>query len=105
MLAVGAFPRYSPSGHILYQTAAFSPGLWALPFSLETLKPVGEAFPIAENAGDPSVAGDGTLVYVDLLGVGGQQLAWRDREGKKLEVIGQPQDRMSFPALSPDGRH
>ena len=42
VLAEGAFPRYSPSGHILYQTAAFSPGLWALPFSLETLKATGE---------------------------------------------------------------
>ena len=105
VLADGAFPRYSPSGHILYQTAAFSPGLWALPFSLETLKPTGEAFPIAENGGDPSVAEDGTLVYVDVLGGGRQQLVWRDREGKKLGVIGQPQDLIRFPALSPDGRH
>ena len=105
VLADGAFPRYSPSGHILYQTAAFSPGLWALPFSLETLKPTGEAFSIAEDGGDPSVAEDGTLVYVDLLGGGQQQLVWRDREGgKKLGVIGQPQDLISFPALSPDGR-
>ena len=104
VLAEGAFPVYSPSGHILYQTALLSPGLWALPFSLETLKSVGEAFPIAENAGDPSVAEDGTLVYVDLLGGGGQQLVWRDREGKKLEVIGQPQDLIRDPALSPDGR-
>ena len=73
---------YSPSGHILYQTAALSPGLWALPFSLETLKPAGEAFPIVENAGDPSVAKDGTLVYVDLFGGARGQLVWRDREGK-----------------------
>ena len=105
VLAEGAFPRYSPSGHIVFQTAPLSPGLWALPFSLETLKPTGEAFPIAENAGDPSVAADGTLVYVDLLGEGRQQLVWQDREGKKLGVIGQPQDGIRFPALSPDGRH
>ena len=69
------------------------------------MKPTGEAFPIAENAGDPSVAADGTLVYVDLLGEGRQQLVWQDREGKKLGVIGQPQDGIRFPALSPDGRH
>ena len=105
VLAEGAFPVYSPSGHILYQTTALSSGLWALPFSLETLKPTGEAFPIAENAGDPSVAEDGTLVYVDLFGGGRRQLVWRDREGKKLEVIGQPQDVTLYPALSPDGRH
>ena len=105
VLEEGAFPVYSSSGHILYQTAAFSPGLWALPFSLETLKPTGEAFPIAENAGDPSVAEDGTLVYVDFSGGGRRQLVWRDREGKKLEVIGQPQDVTLYPALSPDGSH
>ena len=52
-----------------------------------------------------SVAEDGTLVYVDLSGGGREQLVWRDREGKKLEVIGRPQDRIVFPALSPDGRH
>ena len=104
VLAEGAFPRYSPSGHILYQTAPLSPGLWALPFSLETLKPTGEAFPIAENAGDPSVAEDGTLVYVELLGGERQQLVWRDREGEKLEVIGQPQNAILYPALSPNGR-
>ena len=104
VLAEGAFPVYSPSGYILYQTAALPPGLWALPFSLEALKSVGEAFPIAENAGDASVAGDGTLVYVDLLGGGQQQLVWRDREGKKLELIGQLQDLIRDPALSPDGR-
>ena len=105
VLAEGAFPVYSPSGHILYQTAALSPGLWALPFSLETLKPVGEAFPIGENAGDPSVAEDGTLVYVDLLSGGGQQqLVWRDRDGNQLGVIGRPQESILFPVLSPDGR-
>ena len=106
VLAEGAYPVYSPSGHILYQTNRHKSGLWALPFSFETLKPTGEVFPIAENASEPSVAGDGTLVYVDLWGDGGQrQLVWLDREGKKLEVIGQPQDRIFFPALSPDGRH
>ena len=68
------------------------------------MTPAGEAFPIAENAGDPSVAEDGTLVYVDLLGGGREQLVWQDREAKKLGVIGQPQDRICYPALSPDGR-
>ena len=104
VLAQGAFPVYSPTGHILYQTGAFSPGLWALPFSLETLKPTGEAIPIAENAAEPSLAVDGTLVYVDLLGGRQRQLVWQDRDGKELEVISQPQATMEQPSLSPDGR-
>ena len=104
VLAEGAYPVYSPSGHIVYQTNRFESGLWALPFSLETLKPAGEAFPIAENVGESSVAADGTLVYIDLFAAGQQQLLWRDREGNKLSVIGRPQQRIRFPVLSPDGR-
>jgi len=103
VLADGAYPVYSPSGHILYQTNRYQSGLWALPFSIETLKATGEAFPIVENVGGPSVGADGTLVYLDFLRGEGQQLVWRDRGGKKLEVIGQPQEIIRFLALSPDG--
>ena len=103
VLAEGAYPVYSPSGHILYQTNRYQSGLWALPFSIETLKPTGEAFPIAENVGGLSVGADGTLVYLDFLDSGEQQLVWRDRGGKRLGVIGQPQETIRFPALSPDG--
>ena len=105
VLAEGAYPVYSPSGHILYQTNRYQSGLWVLPFSIETLKPTGEAFPIAENVGGPSVGADGTLVYLDFWGREGQQLVWRDRGGKKLGVIGQPHESIRFPALSPDGGH
>ena len=104
VLAEGAYPVYSPSGHIVYQTNLYQSGLWALPFSIETLKPTGEAFPIAEDVGEPSVAADGTLVYLDLFGAGQRQLLWRDREGKELGVIGRPQQNILDPALSPDGR-
>jgi len=76
-LGAGAYPIYSPSGHILYQTDRHETGLWALPFSIETLKPTGEAFPIVENDGFPSVAKDGTLVSVGSRGVGLVQLVSR----------------------------
>ena len=103
VLVEGAYPVYSPSGHILYQTNRNRSGLWALPFSIETLKPTAEAFPIGENVSGPSVGADGTLVYLDFLGRDEQQLVWRDRGGRKLGVIGQPQENIRFPALSPDG--
>ncbi len=38
VLATGAFPIYAPSGHIVYQTNVLEAGLWALPFSIETLR-------------------------------------------------------------------
>ncbi|MCP5117315.1 MAG: hypothetical protein GY953_41355, partial [bacterium] len=87
VVAHGAVPTYSPTGHVLYQPAPKDTGvLWALPFSLEKLRPSGEPFPVARNAGSPSVSSDGTLVYL-----GGptsqQQLVWVDRRGLRLGAI------------------
>ena len=99
-LARGDWPFYSPTGHIVYETQA---GLWALPFSVETLTTTGEPFPIEENAFYPSVAGDGTLLYRGEKQRGLKQLVWRDRGGKKLGVIGRPQLGITHPVLSPEG--
>ena len=101
VLARGAYPVYSASGHIVYQTNRYESGLWALPFSIETLQPTGEAFPIAEGLGEPTVGSDGTLVATDSFGRL-QQLGWRGRDGKQLELVGQPQVGIQQPWLSPD---
>ena len=103
VVANGNLPVYSPSGHILYQTSRTAGGIWALPFSIGKLKPTGEAFSIAQNGRNPSVAANGTLVYLDRAGEGGWQLVWLDRGGTKLAGIGQPQELISLPALSPSG--
>ncbi len=103
-LGSGTAPAYSPSGHLVYQESADpDSGLRAAPFSLETLTPAGDAFPIVESGRHPSVALNGTLVYSDGAG-GGMNLVWRDREGKRLGTIGQPQENIEHLALSPDGK-
>ena len=105
LLGPGAAPVYSNSGHLLYATSPTSNDLWALPFSLETLRATGEAFPVSENSRYATVATDETLVYLDIFGSSGQQqLVWVDRAGKKVAEIGQPQDGIFAAALSPDGR-
>ncbi len=104
LLGPGAFPSYSASGHLVYQSAPLTHDLWALPFSLDTLKAAGEAFPISENSRGPTVATDQTLVYLDSSGLGQQQLVWLDRRGEKTGEIGQAQESIGSPALSPDGR-
>jgi len=101
VLAEGSHPVYSPSGHIVYQR---QDGLWALPFSLDALKPTGEAFPIVEGDGSPSIAKEGMLVSVELPRGRLGRLVWRDRAGKKLGEIGQPQQSVRTPTLSPNGR-
>ncbi len=102
-LGSGLGPVYSPTGHILYQSRLPVGDLWALPFSLAEMEPTGEPFPIERDTRRHSVSNDGTLVYLHQVG-GAQQLLWRDRAGNKLGRIGQPQSRIGYPALSPDGR-
>ena len=63
-LGPGDRPFYSPSGHLVYQPERNVYDLWALPFSLETLQGTGEAFPIAQNSRQPTVAADNTLGWV-----------------------------------------
>lgn len=83
----------------------------AQPFDAEHLKPTGEVFPIAEHVGVSanvsngafSVSENGVLVF----GAGGalvdQQLAWVDRAGKRLGVVGKP-GRAGSDSLSPNGK-
>ena len=104
VLAEGASPVYSPSGHVVYQTSVRTGGLWALPFSADTLKPSGEAFSVAENGWDPGVSDPGALVYLERDGEPIRQLVWRDRAGNELGRVGQPKPDILIPELSPDDR-
>jgi Tol biopolymer transport system component/predicted Ser/Thr protein kinase len=100
VLTEGSSPVYSSTGHVVFERQG---GVWALPFSIDTLTPTGEPFPITESGGVHSVASDGTLVSVELRGGTLSQLVWRGRDGKKLGTIGRPQEDIRSPALSPDG--
>ena len=105
-LTAGSGPVYSHSGHLIYHPGnTTETGLRALPFSVENLAATGEAFPIEEAGRWPSIAGDGTLIYLDSgTFVGLRQLVRKDRTGTTLGKIGQPQSSTGVPSLSPDGR-
>ena len=96
-------PDYADSGHILYTRAGNNTGIWAAPFSLADLELTGDPFLVAPGAAWPSVAADGTLVFVLRESAGLGQLVWVDREGRVEKTIGQPLPRPRFPAISPDG--
>ncbi len=99
-LGRGGTPVYAPRGHLVY---AGGGDLWAVPFSLDTLRTTGTPFRVAQNARrGPSVAGDGTLVYVDEP-LPMMQLLWLDRTGDRMDVIGEPHRLIYMPSLSPDG--
>ena len=49
-LTKGFYPVYSGTGHVLFQTGAYTePGLWALPYSAESLNPVGDPWRLSED--------------------------------------------------------
>ena len=99
----GSSPVYSRDGYLITGSGDTSePGLRALPFSLATLQPLGEAFPITEDGQFASVARDGTLVFSAGTGSSSQTLVWRGRAGEVLESIGQPQQSIIRPALASD---
>jgi len=95
-------PVYSPTGHILYRRETGTPGIWALPFSLEKLEPTGESFLVSAQGAWPSVSSDGTLLFTPEEVGFKFQLIWADRTGKVLEMLPESDMQLWYPRLSPD---
>lgn len=79
-------PVYSDTGHILFTRSPRNRGIWAVSFSLKELKISGEPFLVAPAAVGPSLASDGTLVFMREETVT-TRLAWFDRKGQMLETL------------------
>ncbi len=92
---------YSPSGDLLYGLG--TGGLWAVPLRLSPFGITGKPVRVAEDASAPSISADGSLVYMPKL-LAAQRLVWVNRRGEVTGAIGQPQESMSDPRMSPDGR-
>jgi dipeptidyl aminopeptidase/acylaminoacyl peptidase len=98
VIGSGSNPFYSSTGHLLYRSGT---DLWCRLFDAKRAQFTGEAFRVARNATDPTIASDGTLVYRE---EPAQQLVWLDRSGARIGTVGLPANRIYYPALSPDGR-
>ena len=96
-------PIYAASGHILYARSAPNPGIWAVPFSLSRLEITGEPFLVVPDGSAPSVSRDGTLCYLSGQGEVPLQLAWWDRGGKEVGVVGAAETADRFMSVAPDG--
>lgn len=97
------YPTFSPTGHVVYVDGSGETlAIWALPYSLQALKPAGKPFPIAQRASSPQVSRTGSLVYsdapTDLM-----ELTWCDRTGKTISMVG-AREYYDAPAVSPDGK-
>ncbi len=96
-------PVYAPSGHVLFRREPTNPGVWAVPFSLDTLAATGEPFLVAAGGDFPTVSASGTLAYAQGGSSEPTQLVRVSRAGEVREPIGPPAESSPFPALSPDG--
>lgn len=105
LLNVDSRVIYSPPGFLLYDRDG---ALVAQRFDVDRLSVVGEAKQIAPSVDADrvrrgvtmGVSDNGVLVY--RAGLPAQQnLVWMDRSGRRLGLVGEP-DNYSHPALSPD---
>ncbi|MBT5876146.1 MAG: protein kinase [Candidatus Latescibacteria bacterium] len=90
--------------HLLYYRDGL-PGegdLWAVPFSVSEGVLTGDPFPVVQDVNSVSLSTDGTMVYRTSVRPP-HQLAWVDRRGRIDGTIGQIQESLDDPAISPDG--
>ena len=99
---------YAPPGYLLY---ARDRTLLAQPFDAKDARILGDPLPVAEQIQFfPhnyntlfSVSENGVLLYQTRSAAGLAQLAWFDRSGVQIGVLGAPGDQ-SNPRISPDGK-
>jgi len=96
-------PRYAEPGYVLFNRGGANAGVWAIPFSLESLETTGEPFLVAGLAQDASASSDGTMALLNNAGGQSVELAWIPLDGSTQEAIGEPLGVIAYPQLSPDG--
>jgi hypothetical protein len=105
----GTYPRYSPTGHLLYARDA---KVLAIQFDVKRLETIGEPFPVlagvlmSRNTGAANydVSATGDLAYIPGICDGGTRtLVWVDRNGR-AEPVAMPTKSYLHPRLSPDDR-
>jgi Tol biopolymer transport system component/predicted Ser/Thr protein kinase len=105
----GNYPRYAPSGHLVYAQGG---SLMAVPFDPQRLAITGAAVPMVEGVlqsptnghAQYSFSDTGSLVYVSGVVQGTQsRLVWVSRNGAE-QPLAAPAHAFVFPRLSPDGR-
>jgi serine/threonine-protein kinase len=104
----GSYPRYAPTGHLVY---AVDGALRGAGFDLKRLEVTTSPVPLLEGvitkesgAANFSVADDGTLVYLPGRPADSQRtIVWVDRGGREEPLPGLPAGNHQSVRLSPDG--
>jgi len=100
----------APGGRDGYLLFVRDATLMAQPFDFRTRQFAGDVFPFAEHVSfgantsfaPATASANGVVVYQTSRAVALNQLAWFDRAGKPVGIVGPPSPHISF-SLSPDG--
>ncbi|MEO5894605.1 MAG: protein kinase [Vicinamibacterales bacterium] len=100
-------PVYDPAGYLLFGRETSRRGIWAVPFSLQSLSTEGAPFLVDVSGNYPSIGSDGTLAMVRR-SERPSELVWVDRSGSITPaglLTGQAMEAgpWSIMRLSPDG--
>ncbi len=90
------------SGHIVFMRTPDNPGIWAVPFSLESLKVTGEPFLVVSEGTLPTVSPQGDLSYCTNA-LTNMQIVRLDENGFPTEETGDSILGATELAVSPDG--
>jgi serine/threonine protein kinase len=109
VIPAGMYPRYAPSGHLVYAQGG---SLMAVPFDPQRLTATAAAVPVVEGvlqstttgAAQYSISASGSLVYVpgDMQSAQ-RRMVWVNRNGAE-QPLAAPAHAYLSPRLSPDGR-
>ena len=103
-LGTGMYPRYAPTGHLLYRDRGL--GHRAVPFDAANLELVGDPVPVLPEVGlsvDFTFSSNGTLVRIP---VGpNPSLSWVTRQGESELVPEAKGFLFPMPQFSPNGKH
>jgi Tol biopolymer transport system component len=106
---LGTYPRYSPSGHLLYVREG---RIFAVPFDLNRLEVTGTPAPVLEGVVFDPIIGSaayavwrtGSLAYIPGSAVSSKRLlAWVDRKNQ-IQPLAAPAKEYATPVVSPDGQ-
>ncbi|MEX1312203.1 MAG: protein kinase [Candidatus Sulfomarinibacteraceae bacterium] len=96
----------SPTGHLVFHRQENPVGMWAIPFSLESLRTTGEPFLVVADLGEASFSASGDMLYPQSALQSGKQkqaLFWVDRTGREVDRLDTGLSGAYFPSVSPDG--
>ena len=106
---LGTYPRYSPSGHLLFERDG---RVFAVAFDPHRLEVTGQPVPVLDGvktspnsgAADFAVSDTGSLVYLpENAYIHDGQIVWVDRK-KQVKELAAPARHYGSPHISPDGQ-